>query len=201
MAILNLAFPIFECNAQSKFTMGFRLGFNETKIIGAFGPTSKFVPGFHVGPYFKVNFTKNHRMSLDILFSTKGASYTSQINYRFASTQFEYNKVYDVPLCIDLPILYNVKPIAGLYIEMGVQPSIILDILHYNEKYNVEGYGINKMDVAALIGLGYEFKYISFGLRAAQGLANASYGHRIEGDRSKVQLSQCVMATLGVKIF
>ncbi len=177
---------------KAEFNVGIRLGFNASKFVGTNLPY-KFAPGFHLGPYFRVGIKEKYRISADLLFSTKGAVAKTEIAGETYTNYF-------IPFYIDVPILFNYKPVAGLYIEAGVQPSFALTTLNANsfsdqtEFQSNEDAGIKTLDFAPIVGLGYEFKKVSLGLRGAYGVTNVS---RFSFTAPK---NLSLMATFGFKI-
>lgn len=159
-----------ESNAQ--FSAGLRIGFNASKYTGDFSSAYKFVPGLHIGPYFRVAFKEKYRIQADVLFSTKGAVFEG-VSPGATGTE----KYYNIPFYIDVPIMFNYKPIAGLYVEAGVQPSFATTTLTFSantqsEFKNNQKSGIKTLDFAPIVGVGYEFKKVSLGLRGAFGVTN-----------------------------
>ncbi len=149
---------VSESNAQ--FSAGLRLGFNASKYAG-----SRFMPGLHIGPYFRMAFKEKYRVQIDVLFSTKGGVYKGL----YASG----NKVYYAPFYIYIPLMFNYKSIAGLYLEAGVQPSIAFTELFFSAEDQQLKFipfsdtGLRRISIAPIVGAGYEFKKVSLGLRAA----------------------------------
>ena len=193
--VIMIAIATFAIVSESKaqFSAGLRIGFNASKYMGNLGTGSKFAPGLHIGPYFRVGFKEKYRVQADILFSTKGAVGTT-------STAFGTEKFYDIPFYIDVPVMFNYKPIAGLYIEAGVQPSFALTTLSFSSNSEAEfnsiaDRGMKTLDFAPVVGLGYEFKKISLGLRGSFGVTNTNSIAASTFDRKNLTL----MATFGFK--
>ncbi len=163
-AIINVStYFFFETKAQ--FSAGLRLGFNASKFTGPDAAGAKFVPGLHIGPYFRMAFKEKYRVQIDVLFSTKGAVY----NYNFYGSTQRY---YVIPFYIDVPVMFNYKPIAGLYVEAGVQPSVALTTLKFSTNdastfTSPSTSGYKFVVIAPIVGIGYEFKKASLGMRAA----------------------------------
>jgi hypothetical protein len=188
-----LVFTVSKSDAQ--FSMGLRLGFNASKYTGDLGGFGKFVPGLHIGPYFRVALKEKYRVSADVLFSTKGSVYDAG---SFGGVSGD--KSYIIPFYIDVPILFNYKPIAGLYVEAGGQPSIALTTLTFGTNTDSEfnsnsDMGLKTIDFAPVVGVGYEFKKVSLGVRGAFGVTNvnnSSFGFF-------TQRNMTLMATFGFK--
>ena len=196
MAVCTLfVTTISESNAQ--FSMGIRLGANASKYTGDF--SADFVPGLHIGPYFRVGFKDKYRVSADLLFSTKGGSneYTTYNNLGVATGT---SRAYQIPFYIDIPVLFNYKPIAGLYIEAGGQPSIALTAINYdpNEETEFDKGNLKTMDFAPVVGLGYEFKKVSLGLRGIFGVTNVNSFSAFGFNPTQKNLT--LQATFGFKI-
>jgi hypothetical protein len=159
---------ITKSNAQ--FSAGLRLGFNASKYFG-----SRFIPGLHIGPYFRMAFKEKYRVQIDILFSTKGAVYNESGYYNNLKGSYDPDtKAYYAPFYIDIPLMFNYKPIAGLYFEAGVQPSIALTELSFGEdRYTkfiaFNDSGLKRIIIAPVGGVGYEFKKVSLGMRVVLG--------------------------------
>lgn len=185
-------FSASESNAQVKFNMGLRIGFNASKYTGDFASSSKFVPGLHIGPWFRIALKDKYRVSVDALFSTKGQT----INVPTVGGLVE--KTYDIPFYIDVPVLFNYKPIAGLYIEAGAQPSFALTALTFskNTETNFDKTGLKSLDFAPVVGVGYEFKKVSLGLRGSFGVTNVNDGFAASLFSQK---NMSLMATFGFK--
>jgi hypothetical protein len=201
--IIMMAIATFAVVSESKaqFSAGLRIGFNASKYTGDVAPDVKFAPGLHIGPYFRVAFKEKYRVQADVLFSTKGGVSNDTTN----------GKTYDIPFYIDVPVMFNYKPIAGLYIEAGVQPSFALTTLGFGEQADAEfasakNRNIKTVDFAPVVGLGYEFKKVSLGLRGAFGVTNlnkiTSYDTDGDGDDDATYPSaknMTLMATFGFK--
>lgn len=160
--------------SNAQFSAGLRIGFNASKYTGDYSSAYKFVPGLHIGPYFRVAFKEKYRVQADLLFSTKGAAYDG-ISPGATGTETYYN----IPFYIDVPIMFNYKPIAGLYVEAGVQPSFATTTLTFSENTKSEfnsnkNAGIKTIDFAPIVGVGYEFSKVSLGLRGAFGVTNVN---------------------------
>jgi hypothetical protein len=187
IAIVTLSvFSISESNAQ--FSMGLRVGFNASKYTGL--PGSKFAPGIHIGPYFRLAVKEKYRIQADLLFSTKG-----QVHKDSLTGATELEKYYNMPFYLDIPIMFNYKPIAGLYIEAGVQPSILLTQLNFstNTESKFNSAGLQTIDFAPIAGIGYELKKVSLGIRGSFGVTNVS---SFSGISPK---TMSLMATFGFK--
>lgn len=194
--VIMIAIATFAIVSESKaqFSAGLRIGFNASKYTGDFGSAYKFAPGLHIGPYFRVGFKDKYRVQADILFATKGGVSTT-------TTAFGEEKFYNLPFYIDVPVMFNYKPIAGLYIEAGVQPSFALTTLAFSSNSETEFFtnsesGIKTVDFAPVVGLGYEFKKISLGLRGAFGVTNINNGIAASAFNQK---NMTLMATFGFK--
>jgi hypothetical protein len=188
---------VSESNAQ--FSAGLRLGFNASKFTGDYASSAKFVPGLHIGPYFRMAFKEKYRVQIDLLFSTKGAVYNG-----FASNG-SIQQNYFVPFYIDIPVMFNYKPIAGLYVEAGVQPSVALTQLTFSQNdpskfTSPSAANLKSVVVAPIVGLGYEFKKVSLGMRAAFSGTNinssSGYSSLIT---TPVNHNLTLMATFGFK--
>ncbi|HVD97134.1 MAG TPA: porin family protein [Cytophagaceae bacterium] len=187
-AILSVA-TIVQSEAQI-VTGGLRLGFNASKVVGDFGANYNFVPGIHVGPYVRVAPREKYRIEADVLFSTKGAS----------SDPTGSDRQYAIPFYLDIPVLFNYKPIAGLYFEAGVQPSFALTQMNFSQNSSNTTFdktGLKTVDFAPVVGLGYEFKKASLGLRGAFGVTNINDFSGYNPNQKNMTL----MATFGFKIF
>lgn len=152
---------------MAQFSAGLRVGFNASNTYNSGGLDTKFVPGFHIGPYFRMSFKDKYRVQADVLFSTKGAAYKGTLG---GSPE----KYYFIPFYIDVPIMFNYKPVAGLYLEAGVQPSFALAQLDFSANTESEVNSPSESDLksvvfAPIIGVGYEFKKISLGMRSTFG--------------------------------
>ncbi len=167
IAIASLALAT-ESNAQ--FSAGLRLGFNASKFSGTMPVTNEklqFVPGVHIGPYFRMAFKEKYRVQTEVLFSTKGSSY---LGFQGLDTERYYN----IPFYLDIPVLFNYNPVAGLYVEAGVQPSFALTQLNFsaNTEAEFDKGNLKTFDFAPVVGVGYEFSKVSLGLRGAFGVTN-----------------------------
>jgi hypothetical protein len=188
---------VSESNAQ--FSAGLRLGVNASTFTGSDATGAKFVPGLHIGPYFRMAFKEKYRVQIDVLFSTKGAVYNT-----FA-LDGSAQKDYIVPFYIDVPLMFNYKPIAGLYVEAGVQPSIALTELTFDKNdpskfTSPSAAGYKSVIVSPIAGVGYEFKKVSLGMRAAFGGTSIAkpisyYGYTSNNNVKNLTL----MATFGFK--
>jgi hypothetical protein len=192
LIIIMMAIATFAVVSESKaqFSAGLRIGFNASKFVGDAGSAYKFAPGVHIGPYFRVGFKDKYRVQADILFSTKGGVST-----------LGSEKFYNLPFYIDVPIMFNYKPVAGLYIEAGVQPSFAMTTLAFSTDAEAEFYSnsqanLKTVDFAPVVGLGYEFKKVSLGLRGAFGVTNANNGITASTFSQK---NMTLMATFGFK--
>ena len=186
-------FSISESNAQ--FSAGLRLGVNASNVFenGKISSSSKFVPGLHIGPYFRMAFKEKYRVQIDLLFSTKGSVYKGTLS---GSPE----KYYGVPFYLDVPVMFNYKPVAGLYVEAGIQPSFALAQLNFSANTSSEVSSpsanyLKEVVFAPIVGLGYEFKKVSLGARSSFGGTNASsissYGYTAK--------NFTMMATFGFK--
>ncbi|HWZ22141.1 MAG TPA: porin family protein [Cytophagaceae bacterium] len=181
---------ISESNAQ--FSAGLRVGFNASKYTGNVG-ANRFVPGVHIGAYFRVAIKTKYRIQADVLFSTKGAVTVGSLN---GSPE----KYYGVPFYIDVPVMFNYKPVAGLYVEAGVQPSFALTQLNFSANTSSQFSSPSANNLKAVMfspitGVGYEFKKVSLGVRAA--FAGTSYSTFNASTYNPKTLT--LMATFGFK--
>ncbi|HSZ25962.1 MAG TPA: porin family protein [Cytophagaceae bacterium] len=200
--ILIIAFVMaYLCSyseMKAQFTGGIRLGFNASRFVGNNSTTSKFAPGFHIGAYFRVAIKTKYRIQADVLFSTKGGVYSQPY---VSGTTISNENYYYVPFYVDIPVMFNYKPVAGLYIEAGVQPSIALTQLNFssNTTSTFNKSGLKSLDFAPVAGLGYEFKKVSLGIRGAFGIMNInSNSTSILSNTSTRNMT--LMATFGFKI-
>jgi hypothetical protein len=192
--------------SKADFSAGLRLGFNASKMTGDGSSFYKMAPGFHIGPYFRVGIKEKYRIQLDVLFSTKGSVHDSPY---LNGTTLTTEKYYNLPFYLDLPIMFNYKPIAGLYVEAGVQPSIALTQLNFsaNTTSTFNKDGLKTVDFAPIVGLGYEFKKVSLGVRGAFGVTNinkSSYTTTYNGvaytaTNNNTNHNMTLMATFGFK--
>ncbi len=193
IAVVTLSvFSISKSNAQVKVNVGLRIGFNASKITGDYTAGNKFVPGLHIGPFVRVGFKDKYRISVDALFSTKGTSFSTP------TLSGGTEKYYYIPFYIDVPVLFNYKPIAGLYVEAGVQPSFAMTALSFskNTESSFDKGNLKTLDFAPVVGLGYEFKKVSLGIRGIFGVTNVNDG--ISGALFN-QKNMTLMATFGFK--
>jgi hypothetical protein len=183
---------ISKSNAQ--FSGGLRVGFNASKYTGNVS-ANRFVPGVHIGAYFRVAIKTKYRIEADVLFSTKGS-------VTVGSLGGSPEKFYGVPFYIDVPLLFNYKPVAGLYVEAGVQPSFALTQLNFSANTSSEFTSPKANDLksvifAPLVGLGYEFKKVSLGVRGAFGGTSVSKPSSTYSSYNPKNLT--LMATFGFK--
>lgn len=189
VATLSL-FSISKSNAQ--FSAGLRVGFNASKYTGNVG-ANKFAPGMHIGVYFRVAIKTKYRIQADVLFSTKGSVTVGSLN---GSPE----KYYGIPFYIDVPIMFNYKPIAGLYVEAGVQPSFALTQLNFSANTSSQfsspsANNLKTVVFAPIVGLGYEFKKVSLGVRGTfGGTSVATYNYSTYNPKNLT-----LMATFGFK--
>jgi len=204
ITILIAAVTLSVCSVSESnalFSAGLRLGFNASKFTGYApnGTAYQFAPGFHIGPYFRVALKEKYRVQIDVLFSTNGAVHKEYIPGSSTPSTESY---YNLPFYINLPVMFNYKPIAGLYVEAGVQPSIALTELNFsaNTTSNFNKSDLKTVDFAPIAGVGYEFKKVSLGIRGAFGVTNV---HNSGGLYSYLNTSTnknvTLMATFGFK--
>ena len=174
IVVYTLFFLLFsEARAQKKLDIGIRIGYGlATETVN-----NKFARGafaaFHVGPQVRWNFSEKHRVSLEVLLSKKGSPYIeihgSGGNNLPMKEDYKEHFFY-----LDLPILFNYKPIGGFYLEGGVQPSVFL-LRATSSPYTSSSAHPRKMrngDFSLVVGVGYEIKKVTIGIRGTVGLVN-----------------------------
>jgi len=165
----------FVSTSNAEFSAGLKIGLNGSKFRG--DPELKFVPGIHIGPYFRVGILDKYRIQGEVLFSSKGSS------FEVTDPTTGSEKFYILPLYVDVPVFFNYKPIplVGLFVEAGVQTSINITTVAFSANTSTETQSdyMNRIDVAPLVGVGYEFKKASIGFRSIIGVTEAIAG--VEG--------------------
>lgn len=203
-----LLYAILISESKAQFSVGLRAGLNASKITGYGTAIYSISPGFHIGPYVRLALNKKIRLQTDVLFSTKGYVYklaVTDINGNFAFNE----RLYKTPLYLDIPVMLNYKTIGGFYVEGGVQPSFVLTQLNFSKpttNLNSKDKLLKTFDFAPIVGLGYEFKKVSLGIRGSMGVVNLYKDptkpsiYIQTGSTFKYnQKNLCLMATFGFK--
>ena len=152
-----ILFGAFSANAQLKFGAGG--GINMSSLRGDID-NPKSLTGFNGGFMLEVKAPAVVGVELDVLYSTKGATY--EISNPITSGDFTLNLTY-----IDFPLMVKLYSAKIMSLQLGAQYSFLMaaDFEGTDVKDQLKG-----TDLAAVVGLGIDISKFHFSTRYAYGL-------------------------------
>lgn len=173
--LFSSTFVLATTIAFAQFSGGLKGGLNMSTFTGDNTGDYKYNFGFHVGGFGNYAFSDMLSFQGELLYSTKGAAYHS-------SNPFYTLDETITPSYLDIPLLLQVKPGGGLFIQGGPQIGFLLGV---NSKVTTttgstsssstssSTDGWNTTDIALALGLGFQAESgFQVGLRANIGLSN-----------------------------
>lgn len=134
---------------SQEFDLGVKAGINFSNIYGLEKLNLEYTEGFVVGVFAGIKFSDRIGLQADALYSEQGAKFTGssgklEMSYLNVPVVLKYYLVDDQPLYI------QVGPQIGFLINDDLRTVI------NNTNINADG---NDMDIAAVMGMGYDFPY------------------------------------------
>lgn len=145
----------------SKQVVGFKAGLNFANIGGdATGISSR--TAFHVGFFSQFALSDDANLQTELVYSSQGAKTDNGDN------PIRYNY-------INVPIILELFVSEGLHFDFGPQIGFLVgaEVQANNITVDVKDQ-LNTLDLAAAVGLGYDFGGADFGIRYNIGLTNTA---------------------------
>jgi len=163
VAFTTLIFFFSKANGQ--FKLGLGGGINHATFSGASLGTIESVTGFNAGLITEIKLPIGLGFELDILYSTKGATY--KVDEPLINIDSEYSLKY-----IDVPVVGKLYILKVINLQLGIQYSYLI-----GADLAIEGVGssdaketFKTSDVAAIIGFGVDVSKFHFSTRYTLGL-------------------------------
>lgn len=149
-------------SAQAKFKMGVGGGVNFANFSGSDASGSASLMGYNGGLMTEIKFPIKLGVEADVLFSTKGATYT------FFTISEDMKLTY-----IDVPVVAKIYFLKVVNLQLGAQYAMLMSANFAGDDVKE---GFNSGDLAAVLGFGVDVSVIHFSCRYNYGLASIDKG-------------------------
>lgn len=149
-------------NAQVKLKVGLGGGANFANFSGSDASGSASLMGYNGGLMTEIKFPIKLGVEADILFSTKGATYT------FFTISEDMKLTY-----IDVPVVAKIYMLKVVNLQLGAQYAMLTSANFAGDDVKD---GFNSGDLAAVLGFGVDVSVIHFSCRYNYGLASIDKG-------------------------
>ncbi|WP_313113881.1 porin family protein [Aequorivita sediminis] len=133
---------------SQEFDLGVKAGINFSNIYGVESLNLEYTEGIVIGVFGSIKFSDRIGLQADALYSEQGAKFTGSGNFKLSYLNVPI--VFKYYLVDDQPLYIQVGPQVGFLINDDLRTDI------NNTNINADG---NDMDIAAVMGMGYDFPY------------------------------------------